>query len=1290
MKKLSSPQFNMYQAMKFYGEDYPVNIGGILHLYLNQDTDSIKNCLRFVFDQAETLHTKISMDGQEVRQYIERKPYAIDDFDFKENWDQGLLQSYFEKPFILDEQLFRLGVIEGKEHQAVIIVVHHLIFDSWSSQLLVWNILNQIAGMSIPQNGSYQQFLERESQYEQSTAFQKDRLYWQEECRHHQATMAKPMFISRSLDDTHHETYCFSRQQTKTIDAFCQQNNVSAATLIETALALDLAYINASTSVTLGTTTLNRKTDERNIMGMFVSTLPVIIEINPNQTLVDLVKSIQTKHYQLYRHQQYPYQRILNHFRDDAYKQLFDVMVILHKSIKQEYPFDFRLETLYQAKNELSILINVEKRTPQDFYKISADFKKSLFQTEVETKAFMKRLCRILDQILDYPDQHVQTVIIEDQLPISEHENTVIDATILTIFKNRVASFPKRLACSENSRQTTYLELDVLSDLIAAKLRHLGFDRAVIAIDLPTQTQSIQALLGVLKANCSYTFLPPDLNLQIKEEYLKIAGAIYTIHQDFFSDLAVYSFTGIERSNPILAVYFTSGTTGAAKGVYLKDQSLLHYVMQKQGYPFEARRIKTILNLTQLHFDISLECIFLALMHGKTLILEALESMQNVQDEQIDLISTTPSVFQYLLEIESLQKVIQKSKIIVLGGEVLGQNLVAAIREISNAKIYNSYGPTETTIAVTSKLIINHEMTLGKPFHGCDITIMNENHQPLPKLYAGEIWISGICLSAGYTDANQGGFITIGSKRYYMTGDYGYIDQNNELHFLGRKDRQIKKNGVRIELDRIDQILMQHASIKQAHSVWSEKRIYTYCVRRHHITTGDLFAYLKQFLLPQHLPNQLLFVHSIPLSSQGKMVIKPQPTGNLKNVFVPQNQAEEIFADTLRSMTHVDVFYEGDTFYDLGADSLDALAFLIQLENRGVHLSMKDFYETPHLTELALLINKKKERQILDFQTLAPLDFYHQKVNETAPKQILLLGSTGYLGAHILRELLVRTKADVHLLVRSHSSATAVDYFNEVMAFYFGESIDKTRIKIYEADITQVDFGLSKQAYESIIGQVDTIINAAAKVDYLGDAKIYEQINFRLVERLTELARIKDIRLFHCSTIGMALLEQQVFDEKTLYQHTVYDTYYLESKSQAEYALLQAKKNEVPVYILRIGNLMPRRCDEKFQRNPERNAFYQLTKGVLGGNPNQSYYFDFSPVDEIAGAIATLVQHPPKLCVLHLYHPGFYAGLNCEPAKQHHLDNQETRSILAAHRIQLKSIGAKQIVKIVKKWQENR
>ena len=236
--------------------------------------------------------------------------------------------------------------------------------------------------------------------------------------------------------------------------------------------------------------------------------------------------------------------------------------------------------------------------------------------------------------------------------------------------------------------------------------------------------------------------------------------------------------------------------------------------------------------------------IFLSLLNGLTLVLGDLEKLNEQYLLNRDALSATPSLLQYLLENKA--SIFKSLRLIISGGEVLGKSIVHKIEQLSRAKLYNSYGPTETTIAVTYALVGEDEITLGKPFDGCSISIKNDQFLDVPEGYIGEIVIEGICLSAGYTkDYADSGFISVKEKNYYKTGDYGYIDECGNLNFVGRRDNQIKKHGVRIELAQIDKVLLAHPRVLQAKTVAVDQSIITLVVARGE-TKQSIYRYLKR------------------------------------------------------------------------------------------------------------------------------------------------------------------------------------------------------------------------------------------------------------------------------------------------------------------------------------------------------------------------------------------------------------------------------------------------------------
>ncbi|MCK9493670.1 MAG: SDR family oxidoreductase, partial [Acholeplasmataceae bacterium] len=598
-------------------------------------------------------------------------------------------------------------------------------------------------------------------------------------------------------------------------------------------------------------------------------------------------------------------------------------------------------------------------------------------------------------------------------------------------------------------------------------------------------------------------------------------------------------------------------------------------------------------------------------------------------------------------------------------------------------------GPTEASIAVTSSKVIGEEITLGKPFEGCSVEIKNENFINLPNGYIGEIVLSGICLSPGYTkDYQPSGFVRIKGTNYYKTGDFGYIDHQDNLIFVGRKDKQIKKNGIRIDIEQIDKILLNHPNVIQSKTIVTDDNIHTYLVCKDE-TVKSIYNYLKKKLPNIYLPSQIHINKEILLNDSGKTKLVLVDNNN-KKVYNPKKDTEKIFIEKLKEVFKIDNLYEDDTIYDFGVDSIDVLTLMFELNEIGIDLPLTVFNETPRIVDSLVYLNEAT----LQHPSTQPHALTNHSENKPI-KHLLLLGSTGFLGVHVLYYLLKETDFRISVITRNQQDIDGYQYLLDTFDYYFNETLDMDRVQVYVSEITETNFGLNQNTYNTLLNCVDAIINCAGKVDFVGKETDFIKINVDLVNHLITFSNYQKIPIFHASTIGLLLAEKRYLDEGQILNQTRYSNYYLKTKRIAEDLLLESKKSyNLPIYILRIGNLMPRYSDLKFQRNKENNAIYQMVKRINHQNKSltNSYEIDISPVDFIAQTIIKIVMNQPKLINYHLYAPSvltIHPDLTYGFTSSYKLISQSiTLSELNKFNVSLKKVSKQYIKKVILNWKK--
>lgn len=341
------------------------------------------------------------------------------------------------------------------------------------------------------------------------------------------------------------------------------------------------------------------------------------------------------------------------------------------------------------------------------------------------------------------------------------------------------------------------------------------------------------------------------------------------------------------KDEDIYYIIFTSGTTGEPKGVQITYRNLKSCMAWLEKI-CDVKQ-KTILNQANFSFDLSVADLYLPLLtRGKHYILEKdtlknyIELFKELKESNAELMVVTPSFIDLLLIDKSFNKNLMPNlKEILFCGERLSENTVTRLwNRFENLKIINCYGPTECTFAVTSNVVkTNEKISIGIPKEDVKLYIVDNALHELKENEIGEILISGESVGNGYLneELNKDVFINFNGEKAYLTGDLGY--KSKEKFFcIGRKDRQVKYKGYRIELSEIETAINKLEFVEKAVVVadlGEDKKV------------NKIFAFIKQFegnkkdvkeirkiiknCLPDYMIPVIRIVENFPLNVNGKI-----------------------------------------------------------------------------------------------------------------------------------------------------------------------------------------------------------------------------------------------------------------------------------------------------------------------------------------------------------------------------------------------------------------------------------
>jgi amino acid adenylation domain-containing protein/FkbH-like protein len=566
------------------------------------------------------------------------------------------------------------------------------------------------------------------------------------------------------------------------------------------------------------------------------------------------------------------------------------------------------------------------------------------------------------------------------------------DKTLIQLFEEQAARTPAAEALVCGAKRFTYRELSERATRVANHLRILGVgNQSLVGICLERSEDMLAAILGTLQAGGAYVPLDPaypkarlatiaqDAGLKVLLTRRKLRDLLPATETPFLcvedlQSLGDYIVPPATSGPEDLAyVLYTSGSTGQPKGVALEHRSAVALVSWARQV-FKPDEISGVLASTSICFDLSVFEMFVPLSWGGKVILadNALALPGLPAANEVTLVNTVPSAIRELLRIHGMPASV---RVVNLAGEPLATALVEQIyKETSVQKVYDLYGPTETTTYSTFALRQPGEPpTIGRPLANEQVYILDKQMQLAPIGVPGDLYIGGVGLARGYLnrpDWTAERFLAhpfLPGARVYKTGDIARWRDDGNLVFMGRSDHQVKIRGFRIELGEIESALKSHPGVADAIVIAredrpGEKRLAAYVVTREErkIASEELRRAIRQKLPDYMTPASFVFLPKLPLTPNGKVDRRalPEPqeerTNNDIGFMAPQTDLETKVAAVWSEVLGLRRIGLKDNFIELGGHSLAAIQVISRLrESINVALPLSCVFEAPTVEALA-------------------------------------------------------------------------------------------------------------------------------------------------------------------------------------------------------------------------------------------------------------------------------------------------------------------------------------------------
>ena len=1316
---VSSAQKRIFFASSVAGNDsvvYNTPGGVILDGVINPQ--KLEFCLNALINRHESLRTFFELNNENVMQKIlDNVTYKLDVIT-NVNFDE--LNSLFEdfvKPFDLSKApLFRAKYIEftnGKS--AIFIDMHHIISDGASLSIFTDELCKLYNGETLPElNITYKDFAEFENNNLKTGKFKDAEDYWLNQFKDEIPVLDIPTNKTRPAVQSFEGNKVYStinEETTEKIEKLSKDLGVTPYMIFLSCYYILLSKYTSQDDIVVGSPIVGRDTSRTyNLIGMFVNSLALRSKIDGSLTFKDYVLSVKEHVLESYKYQSYPFDELVNKLnikRDTSRNPLFDTMFIYQNNGYKDLQLDdIEFEYYIPNTNISKFDLSLEAVPEGDTISLNFEYATSLFD-EQYIKNLSKHYLNILNNVIENIDTKISKIsmLSEDEKNIILHKfnNTTCNypqnKTLLDLFEEEVEKNPLKPAVIFKGNNLTFKDLNEKANSLANYLKNVGVkNNDVICIALNRSMELIISMYAIIKSGASYvlidTELPKDrINYIVNDCKAKyciinnktknLVNITTSINIDSF-DFSKYDTKNLllENYNDDLCIIYTSGSTGNPKGVLLHKHGFANLV-QAFDKAIEISKYNSFLGLANISFDMFAFTLFNATLFGNTFVLASEEEQKNpasisslIQENNVEFLVTTPSMIE-LLFLEGTENPLSYIKGFVLGGEPFPNNLCSRLKNVTEGKIYNGYGPTEITACCTLKLITSDEnITIGKPIPNVKVYICDSNMNLVPNGIIGEICIAGDGVANGYLnnkEATSKAFVKnpYGEGFVYKTGDLGKFNDDGEVEYIGRADGQVKIRGLRIELGEIESLIQKYPYIKKAtvikQTVNNRDFISAYYTASRKIVINDLRKYLSKFLPRYMVPTYYTVLNDMPYTHNGKIDKKalPLPAGILniskENYVAPKTSTQKQLVRIWEKVLNTKPIGINDNFFELGGDSLLAMNLNVELKS----VSYQDIFRYPTILELEEKMNSngddpffnKIENLSDSFTNILSNCTKTKKIKRYRPNNILITGATGFLGIHILAEFIEHEKGNVYCIVREGAGITSRTRLYQKLNYYFGDKYDDlidTRIFAITGNITEPGFGLDQEKLLELANSVDVVINSAANVSHYGNYNAFYKTNVTSVKHIIDFCHSFKKKLYHISTISVADAnldlsypsygkhKNVVFDESCLYVGQTLDNLYSRTKFEAETLVLDAISRRLDGYILRMGNLMPRLKDGKFQENISDNDFTSKisTFTNLGIMPDYllDYPINFTPIDQSAKAIYKLITHTNNTNrIFHLY-----------------------------------------------------
>lgn len=805
---------------------------------------------------------------------------------------------------------------------------------------------------------------------------------------------------------------------TSRLQTLANQNGVTLFHLFLATFKILLLRTTGTTDIAIGSPVAGRNRPELEpLIGTFINTLILRTDLSGDPTFHDVLARVRETVVGALAHQDVPFETLVRELRparDPSRNPLFQVNFTHQR--------DF-VKPAKMGPLQLSALPSLSPGTIFDLHffmverdggwRVSCEYCTDLFK-ESTGRNWLRRFRTLLENLPAQPGLPISQVPIlsldeSRQLAAWQMRTTPYptELTIGQVFCQIAEKFPQKTALRHGSQTLSYAALHAQACQVALDLQSRGVTPgSLVGLAIPPSAEMIVGVLGILLAGGAYVPIDtgyPEERIRklladtgltvVVTDRITVASLPNGNHQLVKVEIlaeppppVAIVFTEPHSSHDPAHLLYTSGSTGQPKGVLVPHQAVIRLVCETDYMDFGPDEV--FLLAAPMFFDASTFELWGALLHGATLSLPLPGSFglaglaRSVKENGVTTLWLTAGLFQVMVE-EHLEDLVGLRNLLA-GGDVLPLVQVrAALEALPDTRLVNGYGPTENTTFTTCHHITRQDLELssipiGRPIANTSVWILDAHGQQVPVDVPGELYTGGDGLAVGYwrdPELTASRFLPnpcpqANGEIVFRTGDLARWRPDGSIEFLGRRDRQVKIRGCRVEPDEIEAVLTAHPDVAQARVATSgqgadAKKLVAWAspLPGHHLHPRDLAEYLAGKLPPFLCPDLITVLDSLPLNANGKIDTNalPRPEASLdetRSTEPPVTKTEKMLAATCAQLLGLTTIGRQDNIFDLGGHSLMVLRLFSRIRRAyGISLPLASLLRGPTIQALGQLID---------------------------------------------------------------------------------------------------------------------------------------------------------------------------------------------------------------------------------------------------------------------------------------------------------------------------------------------